>query len=331
MGVSIPWNYPFCNFVWGVIQNLVVGNTVVFKHSEECSLTGTLLEDIVTQHVPQGVCSAAHGDGTVGDHLMNSALDGIFFTGSTAVGKYLYQVAAKKFIPAMLELGGSAPGIVFEDANIPMAVESIYFNRFVNSGQTCDGLKRLIVHTRCADTVITELKKLLLAKKIGNPEDPTIDIGPLAAQRQLEALEEQVADALQQGAQLVTGGRRPAHLQGAYYEPTMVTNITPAMRVWREEIFGPVLPVVTFETDEQAIALANDTLYGLGAYVYTADQQRALSVSRQLQTGNVSVNAASYTQPTDPFGGYKYSGLGREHGRQGLRELCTSKVIALKK
>ncbi len=154
--VSVPWNYPFCNFIWGVIQNLVVGNTVIFKHSEECLLTGVLLDEIIdASKLPKGVFNQVYGDGSdVGEYIMNSDVDLIYFTGSTGVGKHLYQVAAKKMIPAILELGGSAPGIVFEDADIALAVPSIYYYRFMNSGQTCDALKRLIVHKSHFDTIV---------------------------------------------------------------------------------------------------------------------------------------------------------------------------------
>jgi acyl-CoA reductase-like NAD-dependent aldehyde dehydrogenase len=332
-GVSVPWNFPFCNFIWGVMQNLVVGNTVVFKHSEECPLTGKLLEEIIdSAHLPQGVFNEIYGDGnSIGEYLMNSAIDLVCFTGSTPVGKHLYQVAAKKLIPAILELGGSAPGIVCDDADLDEALESIYFNRFVNSGQTCDGLKRLIVHKDIFNELVHALKDLLLKKKVGNPEDPTTDIGPLVAERQRITLEDQVKDALIKKATLITGGKRPAQLIGAYYEPTIVTNITFDMRVWKEEVFGPVLPIVSFESDEEAIALANDTTYGLGAYIYTKNKERALKFSTLIKTGNISINAASYVIPQDPFGGYKSSGLGREHGKEGLKELCSVKVVALKK
>lgn len=332
-GISIPWNYPFCNFVWGVIQNLIVGNTVVFKHSEECSLTGKLLEDIVTSAgLPDGVFNEIYGDGSdVGDYLMNSNLDCMYFTGSTRVGKHLYQVAAKNFIPALLELGGSAAGIVFEDANLDTAIESIYNYRFANSGQTCDGLKRLIVHRSRFDEVVNKLTNFLSDKKIGNPEDPKTDLGPLVAERQLALLEEQVYDALKKGAKIITGGKRTNGILGAYYNPAILTDITFDMRVWNEEVFGPVLPIVPFDSEDEAISLANDTQYGLGGYIYTKNIARALNVSRLLQTGNISINDANYGIPQDVFGGYKNSGLGREHGKEGLRELCSKKIIAFKK
>lgn len=330
--VSVAWNYPFCNAIWGVMQNLIVGNTVVFKHSEECARVGVLLEEILKDSaLPHGVFNAVHGTGAdVGEYLMHSDIDLIHFTGSSKVGKHLYQVAAQKFIPVILELGGSAPAIVCDDADIQLVIESVYFNRFVNSGQTCDGLKRLIVHRSIADTVINGLQALLATKKLGDAADPLTDIGPLVAPRQVEALKLQVADAQEKGATIITCIEPDPALAGAYYPPTIVTNVTTDMRVWKEEVFGPVLPVIVFDTLEEAITLANDTCYGLGGYVYTQDKERAAVISRQLQTGNVTVNGADYVIAEDPFGGCKNSGLGREHGKHGLRELCNIKLVAMK-
>lgn len=332
-GISSPWNYPFCNFIWAVIQNLIVGNTVVFKHSEECPLTGKLLEDIVNSvGLPEGVFNEIYGDGSdVGEYLMNSHLDLIHFTGSTGVGKHLYQVASKNFVPTLLELGGSAAGIVLEDANIENTVNLIYEARFLNSGQTCDGLKRLIVHRSKFNEIVDKLTKLLATKKVGNPEDPTTDIGPLVAERQLIGLEEQVSDALKKGAKIVIGGKRASGIVGAYYNPTILTDITFDMRVWKEEVFGPVLPIVPFDTQDEAISLANDTIYGLGGYIYTINLERAMIISKLLQTGNISVNGANYNVPQDSFGGYKFSGKGFEHGKDGLRDLCLRKIVAFKK
>ncbi len=333
-GLSIPWNYPFCNFIWAAIQNLVVGNTIVFKHSEECALTGKLLEEI-TQSVglPEGVFNEVYGDGSdVGEALMNADVDLIWFTGSTGVGKHLYQVAARKFIPALLELGGSAAGIVFEDADLKKAIESIYFNRYLNNGQQCDALKRLLVHRSLFGTVVESLKKLLSHKKIGDPESSDTDLGPLVSEKQLLTIEDQVADALKKGAKIITGGKRPAGVKGAYYEPTILTNISFDMKVWKEEVFGPVLPIVPFDTQEEAIQRANESEYGLGGYIYTQNKDRAVRVAKLLQTGNINVNSANYVIAQDPFGGYKKSsGLGREHGKEGLRELCSLKLVAFEK
>jgi acyl-CoA reductase-like NAD-dependent aldehyde dehydrogenase len=319
------------NFVWQVGQNLLAGNTVVFKHSEETPLFGKALEDLVVPLLPEGVFSEVYGAGDVGDMLVHQDIDMICFTGSTKTGQYLYTVAAEKMIPVLMELGGSAAGIVCEDADIDSILPMIYTNRFGNCGQICDGLKRLIVHTTRVEEVEQKLRSLLSTKKIGDAADPDTDIGPLVAKRQLDLLESQVADAVAKGAQIITGGKRPTGLSGAYYEPTLLTNITPDMRVWNEEVFGPVLPIITFETEEQAIRMANHTQYGLGGYVFTAGRQTFDRISRQLQTGMVSQNNLSYVHATHPFGGYKKSGLGREHGKYGFAEVTQLKVVAREK
>ncbi len=331
-GVCVPWNLPFSNFIWGVIQNLVVGNTVIFKHSEECPLTGKLLEDLVkAAGLPEGVFNEIYGEVSEGEYIMNSDIDLIYFVGRISVGKRLYQIAAKKCIPAILEVDGSAPGIVFADADLSLTAESIYFYRFANCGQMFDGLKRLIVEQSILDAVIERLKHILSTKKISNPEDPTADIGPLVADRIRATLEEQMTDAVRKGTRVIVGGQRPKGLLGAYYEPTILTNITSDMLVWHEEVFGPVLAIVAFNSEEEAISLANDTAFGLGAYIYTADRERALRVSSQLKTGNISVNGANYSIVQDPYGGYKESGIGRKQGKLGMREFCSKKVVALKK
>lgn len=330
--VIVPWNFPVSNVLWQVLPNLIAGNTVVFKDSEETPLCGKLWENIFQEaNLPEGVFSEIYGDGKVGDILVHQDINLISFTGSSKTGHYLYKVAAEKFIPALLELGGSAPGIVFEDADIAQAADTIFSNRFLYGGQVCDGLKRLIVHTSKYDELITKLTKLIDQKKVGPAMNEDTDLGPLVAQRQVDLLADQVDDALRHGATLITGGKQSDHLTGAYYLPTVLTNIRPEMRVWREEVFGPVLPVVTFETDEEAISLANDTLYGLGSYLFTQTKERIKTVSSQLQAGMISVNGTTYLQPSSPFGGYKHSGLGREHGQYGLHDLTQLKVIAKSK
>lgn len=330
--VIVPWNFPLSNFVWGCGQSLIVGNTVVFKHSEECPLSGKLIEEIVNSvGLPEGVFSEVYGDGRVGDYLVHQGIDLICFTGSTNVGKQLYKIGAEKFIKVILECGGSAPGIVFEDVDLDKVIETIYFDRFINCGQACDALKRLIVHESRLTEVVEKLTNLLKAKKVGDPKDQSTDIGPLVAKRQLELLESQVKDALDKGAKVVIGGKRPETLQGAYYEPTILTNITFDMRMWQEEVFGPVLPIVTFKTEEEAIKQANNTKYGLGAYVFTEDKEKVQRVASQVKSGMVSINNATYLQPCSPFGGYKESGMGREHGKFGFMELTQAKVVAMEK
>jgi len=330
--VISPWNFPFCTFIWQVIPNLVVGNTVVFKHAKECVLVGKLIESIFSSSkIPQGVFSEIYGGGEVGDILIHEDIDLISFTGSTTVGKHIASVGAEKLIKVLLELGGSGPGIVFEDADMDKVVEAIFFNRYANSGQICDGLKRLIVHKNIADKVGLTLVKMLQSKKVGDPQDVSIDIGPLASIKQADALKGQVDDAISKGAKILIGGKKPAGLSEAFFEPTLLSGVTTDMKVWQEEVFGPVLPIVTFESEEEAINLANDTVYGLGGYLFTEDKEKAERVASKLKTGMISVNGTLYLHPSSPFGGYKKSGLGREHGKYGFHELCQIKVVATEK
>lgn len=324
-----PWNFPFCQWSWSVVPALLAGNPVIFKPSEEVPYANKYLESLIKDcNLPSGVLQFVYGDGKTGDALVHQDIDLIIFTGSIKTGQYLYKVAAEKFIPALLELGGSAPGIIFADANINDATEAVFWQRFANCGQTCDGLKRLIVHESIFDEVINILTEKLKTSQLGDPLDPKTIFGPLVADRQVQLLEAQVQDAVDLGAKVLIGGKKPAKLIGSYYEPTILTNINTNMRVWQEEVFGPVLPVVSFKSDSQAIKLANDTHHGLGSYLYTKDKNRMESVAAQIEAGMVSVNGLNYVIPQNPFGGYKLSGLGREHGHFGLEDLTQVKVIA---
>jgi acyl-CoA reductase-like NAD-dependent aldehyde dehydrogenase len=327
-----PWNFPFCQWSWGVIPTLLTGNTVVFKPSEEVLHANRHLESLIAKaNLPQGVLSFVYGNGQTGDFLVHQDIDLIVFTGSTKTGRYLYQVAAEKFIPALLELGGSAPGIIFADADIDHTLETVFWQRFANCGQTCDGLKRLIVEEGIFDKVVDGLKAKVTTSAIGDPLNKDTLFGPLAAKRQLELLESQVKDAVTKGAKIVTGGKRVNKSSGAHYHPTILTNIEPNMRVWQEEVFGPVLPIASFTSEAEAVDLANDTRYGLGSYLYTQDVNKANRVAAQIEAGMVSINGTNYVLPQNPFGGYKMSGFGREHGSHGLRELTQIKVVSRNK
>jgi len=327
--VITPWNFPFSMFIWGTIPNLIAGNTVVFKISEECPLTGKLIEEIMnSKDLPEGVFSEIYGDGNVGQKLAESDVNLIWFTGSTKVGKLLYKIAAEKFIKVILEMGGSSPAVVFDDVDVSDIISEIYVERFRNCGQVCDAIKRVIVHESIFDEVVEKLKEEVEKKIIGDPSDEKTQIGSLVAKRQLDLLESQVKDAINKGAKIITGGKTPENLKGAFYEPTILTNITKDMCVCTEEVFGPVLPIVTFKTEEEAIELANDTLYGLGSRVYSKDLERARRVASKIEAGTVEINHGSRWLPCNPFGGYKQSGMGREHGIIGFRELCQIKVIS---
>lgn len=326
------WNFPILNFVYSVVQPLIAGNSVVVKYSEEIPLFSQKLEEICKEaNLPNDVLSFVYGDGTVGEALVDEEIDLIVFTGSSETGRKLRIKAAQKGIPAILEMGGSSPGVVFSDVNLDDLIENIYAFRFDNSGQYCDNLKRLIVHEDLFDACVDKLAQFAQKAKLGASIDPTTEMGPLVAERQVLKLEEQVKDALEKGARLVCGGRRPENLNGAFYEPTLLTNITNDMRVWKEEVFGPVLPVVSFKTYEEAIHLANDTPYGLTAYVFTENKGIAMQATSDIKAGCISVNGQDYFKPQNPFGGYKQSGAGRENGKWGFHDVCQIKVIAREK
>jgi len=327
-----PWNFPFNNLSFQVGQALIAGNTVLYKPSEETVLFAQLMAKLVGEsELPEGVLTLIIGDGKVGEMLVRQDVDMILFTGSTATGQRITEIAAERSIPVLTEMGGSAPGIVSEDADVPKIIHTLASNRFDNTGQYCDGLKRAIVHVSKYDEVLKGLKEYALKTKVGDQLEEDTKIGPLVAKRQLDKLEEQVADALEKGAKVLVGGKQPESLEGAYYEVTVLTNISPDMRVWKEEVFGPVLPVVTFETEEEAVRLANDTEYGLGGYVFTESIERFRRVAKQIQAGDIAHNNATYFSPKTPFGGYKKSGNGRSQGLAGFHEVTQIKVIAEEK
>jgi succinate-semialdehyde dehydrogenase/glutarate-semialdehyde dehydrogenase len=324
-----PWNYPVMLWVWACIQPLLAGNTVVWKISKEVILTGKLIADIIAKtSLPPWVWSEVYGDGSIWDLLTDMDIDGITFTGSTKVGNHLREKAMKKNITAVMELGGSAPGIICDDADIDSVIETIYFMRFSNSGQMCDGLKRLIVHESRYDELIAKLRDTLMKKKIGNAISEDTDIWPIVSEGQLRYIAEQYDDAIAHDANILAQLRVPEWLSGSYFPATVLGNITKEMKVWKEEVFGPILPVVTYSTEEEAIRLANDTEYGLGGYVFTTSYEQFTRIARELDTGMVQMNNVNYWIPADPFGGYKTSGIGREHGKWGFHELCNIKVTS---
>lgn len=327
-----PWNFPFLNIPWQFGQALIAGNTVVYKPSEETVLYAKLIAEIIeTTDLTGGVLNVIIGDGKVGELLVQQPIDAILFTGSTKTGQRITELAAKTSTPVFTEMGGSAPGIVFEDADVDKVIETIYDMRFDNTGQYCDGLKRLMVHEDKLDEVLQALSKINATRKVGNASSEDTNLGPLVAKRQLDLLEDQVKDALNKGARVFFGGKRPDDLNGAYYLPTVLTEISFDMRVWTEEVFGPVLPIVTFNTDDEAIKLANDTSYGLGAFVFTEDRIRYLKVAKQIQSGIVAHNNALYYHPACPFGGYKKSGNSRTSGIEGFHEVTKVKLISEEK
>lgn len=329
VGSVAPWNYPSFQMGLATLQQLIAGNTVVFKHSEECVLTSKMIADVFAEaSFPEGVFTTIYGAGDVGAMLMQEDINLIHFTGSTKVGQELYKTAAGKFIPAVLEMGGSSPGIIFEDANLEETCLSVFDERNSNTGQVCSALKRLFVHSSKYDEVVSKLVAIATEQKVGDPFDESTTMGPLVAERQVVQLERQVQDAVDKGAKIECGGKRPDGLEGAFYEPTIITNVTKDMAVMTEEVFGPVLPVISFETEEEVIAMANDTEYGLSAFVYTEDTEKAERVANKLQAGQISINGKLFFTNNSPFGGYKKSGLGRGDGKLGYHYITQTKVVS---
>lgn len=326
-----PFNYPISLCVAIAVQNLIVGNVVISKPDQKLPLLFKLLEKIVKESkLPKGVWQFVFADREMSSFLANQDIDMICFTGNTKTGEYLYSVAAKKMIPVLMELGGSAPGIVCEDADIDDVISGIFKKKFSNSGQLCHALKRLIVHESIFDEVVEKLKTIVDMQVLGNPLDRETTMGPIVSKKQLDTLIEQFNDAKEKGANVVCGGERFGE-KGNFFKPTILTDITSDMKVWKEEVFGPVLPVVSFKTLDEAIELANDTIYGLGGYVFTKDKKAFDKISNELETAMVSCNNLAYSSPYNPFGGVKKSGLGRTRGKWGIQELCNIKIFVYEK
>lgn len=322
------WNFPLTNFKECVLQDLAAGNTVVFKHSEENPLVGKLIDELMqTAEFPEGVFTQVYGAGEVGDILTDQDVDFISFIGSSKVGRTLYKKAAEKFINVRLEMGGSSPGIVFEDVDIETTARQVVSDRFFNTGQVCDAMKRLLVQESIYDEFISAVQKEVESLNFGSPDKEDVSVSCLVAERQVQPILDQINKSVEQGAEILVGGKKAKNMDGAYIEPTLITNVTENMPVWAEEVFGPVLPVMTFKDEAEAIKLANNTQYGLSGYVHTADKERAVRVAKEIKAGQIATNGVHNYYPEVCFGGYKASGIGRTCGPAGLLTGTQIKII----
>ncbi|MEH7306123.1 aldehyde dehydrogenase family protein [Neobacillus drentensis] len=323
-----PWNYPFQLAMVPMLSALASGNTVILKPSEVTPLVGKCIEELfVKAGFPVGVVQVAHGGKEVGAAFTNGKPDYIFFTGSVRTGKMIQQVAAKELIPTTLELGGKDPMIVFADAHLERAAKGAAWAAFTNSGQVCMSAERLYVEKTIYPQFLSLLKKEILTLKQGTDEDA--DVGSMTFPAQKEIVMDQLEDALRKGAKLETGLLPGQWESGLFLPLTVVTNVSHEMKIIREESFGPLLPVIPFENEEEVIQLANDTVYGLNASVWTKDKNKARRVASKLVSGAVVINDAiiSIANHGLPFGGTKQSGIGRYHGEAGLRIFCHEKAI----
>ncbi|HEY7784983.1 MAG TPA: aldehyde dehydrogenase family protein [Pyrinomonadaceae bacterium] len=330
IGIISPWNFPLGTPATEIVMSLMAGNAVVLKPSELTPLIAVKLGDVFYRAgLPSELLHIVTGDGSTGAALSSAAVDKIMFTGSVATGKRVAEAAAKRLTPVVLELGGKDPMIVFADADLENAARGAVWGAFANSGQACASVERCYVEqtvaSRFIDLVVEETKAL----KLGVGANAETDVGAISNEKQLAIIEDHVADAIARGAKVRTGGSRPDELNGLFFQPTVLTNVDHQMEVMREETFGPVLPIMTFQTEAEAVDLANDSVFGLTASVWTGNMSKGRRVAEQIQAGTVMINEVLYTHgiAQTPWGGIKESGYGRTHGRMGLLELVTPKHI----
>jgi aldehyde dehydrogenase (NAD+) len=315
----IPWNFPLLMLAWKIAPALAAGNTVVLKPASTTPLSALLFADVCRQaDLPPGVVNIVPGPGAVGMHLVtHPGVDKVAFTGSTEVGRKIFRGVAGTDKALTLELGGKAANIVFDDAPIDQAIEGIINGIYFNQGEVCCAGSRLLVQESIAETLIDKLKDRLATIRVGDPLDKNTDVGAINSKDQLEKITELVASGVAEGADLY----QPAcdlPERGYFFRPTLFTNVAQSHRIAREEIFGPVLSVLTFRTPDEAVEKANNTAYGLSAGIWTDKGSRILKMVSEMRAGVVWANTFNRFDPTSPFGGYKESGFGREGGMHGL-------------
>ena len=318
-GQVIPWNFPLLMLSWKIAPALAAGNTVVLKPAETTPLTALLFCDVLRQaELPPGVVNIVTGDGRAGAELVkHPGVDKVAFTGSTEVGKAIQKSIAGSGKKLTLELGGKAANIIFDDAPLDQAVEGIVNGIYFNQGHVCCAGSRLFVQESIYEATIAKLKRRMGTLRVGDPLDKNTDVGAINSQEQLEKIRELVATGEEEGAEIY---QPPCRLpeKGWWFVPTVFTNVAQSYRIAQEEIFGPVLSVLTFRTPDEAVEKANNTPYGLSAGVWTDKGSRILWMADRLRAGVVWANTFNKFDPTSPFGGYKESGYGREGGRHGL-------------
>lgn len=331
-----PWNFPIAMIARKVAPALAAGCTAVVKPARLTPLTTAFVAEIVREELesrglPGGVLNVVPSSSAraVSEPLLaDTRLRKLSFTGSTEVGRTLLAGAARNILRTSMELGGNAPFLVFEDADVDAAVAGAVAAKMRNSGQTCVAANRFLVHASVAAEFTQKLTDAFAGLVVGHGAEPDVTVGPLIEEAAVERVDELVTAAADAGARVRVGGERP-HRAGWFYEPTVLDRVTPDMAVVTEEIFGPVAPVVTFGTEDEAVAMANSTPFGLVAYAYTRDLARALRLSEAVDTGMLGVNRGMVSDATAPFGGVKHSGLGREGGDEGLAEYLDTVYLAV--
>ncbi len=321
IGIIAPWNYPFSTPALEALQALATGNAVVLKPSEFTPLVAKELERMfLSSGLDSALLQVVAGEGATGAALLESPIDKLIFTGSVATGKRVGEAAARRLLPVVLELGSKDPMLVLDDANLEVASSGAVWFAFMNAGQTCLSLERCYVHRSLYEPFLQKCKEKIAKLRVGNGIGSDVEIGPMIHERQLKIVETQVNDAVRRGARLLAGGGRLSELGPNFYAPTLLADVSNDMLIMQEETFGPVLPVAAFDSDEEAIRLANDSDFGLAASVWTQDRKRGERVAARVKAGAVMVNdmISSFGIAEAPHGGFKQSGIGRAHGEMGF-------------
>ena len=327
IGSIMPWNFPYWQALRFAAPSLMVGNTIVLKPASATTQCGIEIERTFRKAgVPEGVFKTLVGDSSIAESLIDSDVNAVTFTGSVPVGAKVAQRATSQLKKTVLELGGSDPFIVCEDADIEKASNGAVKGRFINCGQSCIASKRFIVVKNIANEFIDKFVQKTERLKVGNPLSDDTDIGPLVNASGVKNIDSQVKDSVKEGAEVLTGGERTGS-KGYFYKPTVLKNVTPNMRIAEEEVFGPVAPIIVAGDEVEAIKLANDSQYGLGASIWTEDLDKAEKLSSIVESGIVSVNNIVASDPRVPFGGVKKSGFGRELSRYGMLEFVNIKSV----
>jgi succinate-semialdehyde dehydrogenase/glutarate-semialdehyde dehydrogenase len=334
VAVVAPWNYPLSMAITDALSALLAGNTVVLKPAEQTPLTALFACDLLARAgLPPGVVTLALGDGADIGSAMIDCADGLAFTGSTETGRIVARQAAERLIPASLELGGKNPLVVLDDAGLDRTIEGIVRGCFTNAGQLCIAAERLLIQRGICDQLVPRLVQRVQSMRVGG-WDWASEMGVLASADQLAKVEGHVADARERGASVLCGGRRLPDVGPLAYAPTLLTDVPPDALLAREETFGPIIALYSFDTDADAIRMANDSDYGLNASVWSSDTRRALGVARQIRCGTVNVKEAwiaAWASVDAPMGGMGASGLGRRHGREGFFKYTEAQTIAVQR
>jgi len=330
IGVIGPWNYPLTNSFGDCIPALAAGNSVILKPSEVTPLTSMLMAEGLREcGLPDGVFQVATGRGGAGAALTDN-VDMIMFTGSTATGRKVAEGAAKRLIPCSLELGGKDPMIVLSDADLERAANLAVYYSMQNAGQTCISIERAYVEAPVYDEFVSKVTEKVRALRVGAPHGPgSVDVGAITFAPQLDTISEHVSDAVDKGARVLVGGKAVENVSGRFYQPTVLVDVDHTMKVMTEETFGPTLPIMKVADAEEAVRLANESPYGLGASVFSRDTERGEAIARRLEAGAANVNDAivNYTALELPMGGAKASGIGSRHGAGGIRKYCSQQAI----